>query len=77
MCKHLVRFHREEDIERASREGWMEVAGEEVEEEEGWMETAGEEEEKIEAMEDEREDIAVEEEDQETVPPVGKCNYHD
>ena len=69
VCKHFDRFHREEDI--------METAEEKtVEEEEGWMELAEDE------MEDEEmvafgvED-AVEEEDEEYLPAVGKCKYHD
>ena len=68
VCKHLVRFHRVEDI--------METAEEKnVEEEEGWMELAEDE------MEDEEEmvacgvEAAVEEE--EDLPAVGKCKYHD
>jgi hypothetical protein len=67
VCKHFDRFHREEDI--------METAEEKtVEEEEGWMELAEDE------MEDEEmvafgvEDAVEEEED---LPAVGKCKYHD
>ena len=68
VCKHLVRFDREEDI--------METAEEKtVEEEEGWMELAEDE------MEDEEVafevEEAVEEEKEEDLPAVGKCKYHD
>ena len=69
VCKHLVRFHREEDIMETTED-------KNVEEEEGWMELAQDE------MEDEEEMVAcgveeVGEEEEEDLPPVGKCKYHD
>jgi hypothetical protein len=63
VCKHLVRFHREEDIMKTAEE-------KRVEEEEGWVEMEDEEV----AFEVEE---AVEEEEDEDLPAVGKCKYHD
>jgi hypothetical protein len=63
VCKHLVRFHREEDIMKTAEE-------KRVEEEDGWVEMEDEEV----ALEVEE---AVEEEEEEDLPAVGKCKYHD
>jgi hypothetical protein len=63
VCKHLVRFHREEDIMKTAEE-------KRVEEEEGWVEMEDEEV----AFEVEE---AVEEEEDEDLPAVGKRKYHD